>query len=53
MVLLQVYGDGGWVFIEEASYLLLINILLKKQNDDEEKVNLYFMLLFAIFIFVL
>nr|XP_024927496.2 uncharacterized protein LOC107413783 isoform X3 [Ziziphus jujuba var. spinosa] len=35
--LLKVYGDGGWVFIEEASYLLLINILLKKQNDDYEE----------------
>ncbi|XP_060675646.1 uncharacterized protein LOC112490410 isoform X2 [Ziziphus jujuba] len=32
--LLKVYGDEGWIFIEETSYLLLINVLLQKQNDN-------------------
>lgn len=36
--LLEVYeGDAGWVFIEEASYKLLIDTILEEQDKDLEE----------------
>ncbi|KAL3523957.1 hypothetical protein ACH5RR_016791 [Cinchona calisaya] len=35
--LLNVYGDEGWIFIEEASYKLLIETILEEQQLTEEK----------------
>lgn len=35
--LLKVYGgDEGWVFIEEASYKLLIDTILEQQEEQDK-----------------
>ncbi|XP_019255995.1 PREDICTED: uncharacterized protein LOC109234448 isoform X2 [Nicotiana attenuata] len=33
--LLKVYGDEGWIFIEEAAYKLLIETILDTQGESE------------------
>ncbi|XP_057788906.1 probable inactive histone-lysine N-methyltransferase SUVR1 [Salvia miltiorrhiza] len=33
--LLKVYGDGGWPFIEEAAYKLLIDTILEEPEGDQ------------------
>ncbi|RZB67663.1 hypothetical protein D0Y65_037828 [Glycine soja] len=39
--LLDVYGTSGWPYIEEASYKLLIEAILNKQQGSaEDKVNI-------------
>ncbi|KAL9661098.1 hypothetical protein QQ045_025918 [Rhodiola kirilowii] len=36
--LLKTYGDDGWVFIEEASYNLLIEVILEEiQNGEQDE----------------
>jgi len=41
MGFLQVYGTSGWPYIEEASYKLLIEAILNKQQGSaEDKVNI-------------
>ncbi|GAA0157033.1 hypothetical protein LIER_38390 [Lithospermum erythrorhizon] len=37
--LLKVYGDDGWVFLEEGAYKILLDTLLERAEGDENEIQ--------------